>query len=769
MSSCHTHALLMVLPCNTNVDAPYSRGSFRSHWHRATDIMHVCMYVCGGVTTRGSSCFSRSNFSHARRVYPMAAKADGRAAKLMRFDRFRRAVPHLSASALSSVLRRVDDEGVPELFSRNVALEAQDHIMARRTPCGPLLESREIHGCKVQLVNPAAMLWTAVKENGAYAAMLQAALHERPPSLDRPWRFAVYSDEVTPGNVMAPDNLRKVWILYWALLDLSMQSLHSENAWFLLTAKRSSEVAKVPGGISAVMASCLEAFFTDGACDVSTVGVLLEFADGSKVRLFLVMNQMIQDDGAHKLVWGCVGAAGTKFCMLCLNALSHSSGEVDEDNNELLAVDILRRRDLHLASCAQIYEALDRLDAYVAADPTMSDAKLKTHEQHLGFKRNPYGLLHRARLRRHIHPSLQFVHDWMHVMCVQGVINITLYLALKVLNAEGVTWAMVYGFTSLWYLPFGAGGGARNPAEVLKPKRIETYKKAKRIKCQASEIVSLLPLVAIYLATLVLPNAGADTDVAKACRVVITLNAVVELLMTAPRGVVEPSQLLAAVEEFLELYRQAFGTATMVSKFHSMLHFADELDRFKTMLTCWVHERKHRMVRSWCSDIKNTVQFEKGIISNTVCQHLYELAKPDNFVLRLGLLEPWHDAPRALADCVRADIGAAADARVTTARRARFSEWGICATSDCVLVSHARDGSLQAGWVWKHAHVQERAVSLLQLGDNLTKDLVNGVATWRLRDAPEWVATEDIIEAVAFSWDDAVTVRTLMPCQCRDF
>ena len=113
----------------------------------------------------------------------------------------------------------------------------------------------------MEMCNPAAMLYTAVRENGSYSSMLQEALRVRPSTPDEPWRFAVYSDEVTPGNVMAPDNLRRVWIFYWALLALSMQSLYTEDAWYLLCAKRSSEVSKVPGGVSAIMAACLEAFF----------------------------------------------------------------------------------------------------------------------------------------------------------------------------------------------------------------------------------------------------------------------------------------------------------------------------------------------------------------------------------------------------------------------------------------------------------------------------------------------------------------------------
>ena len=261
----------------------------------------------------------------------------------------------------------------------------------------------------------------------------------------------------------------------------------------------------------------------------------------------------------------------------------------------------------------------------------------------------------------------------------------------------------------------------------------------------------------------------------------ISLNAVVELLMAAPRGVVTPEALLAAVEEFLQLYFMCHGAKTMVSKFHSMLHFGDELRTHQLMLTCWVHERKHRMVRSWCSDIKNTIQFERGVISNTVCQHLYELAKPDNFLVSAGLLEPRRSAPRDFARALRKDVVDAGcpladDASVMTARVARFSEWGICATSDCVLVKDCQSGSVQVAWVWKHASVlygpaddDLLTLSLVQFGDLLSHDSEVGFAVWRLRDSPEWCDLLDVVDCVvAFTWEDAKTVRTILPCQFKD-
>jgi DNA-binding HxlR family transcriptional regulator len=50
--------------------------------------------------------------------------ADVRAAKLRRLNGFRRALPHVTASALEAVLNAVESLGVPELHLRANMLEA---------------------------------------------------------------------------------------------------------------------------------------------------------------------------------------------------------------------------------------------------------------------------------------------------------------------------------------------------------------------------------------------------------------------------------------------------------------------------------------------------------------------------------------------------------------------------------------------------------------------------------------------------------------------
>ena len=176
--------------------------------------------------------------------------------KLRRTEAFRRALPHLSAVALASVLARVVDVGVPELRSRENFREARDACAFEDTPYGPLIRTipmRALDGTlsqRLEVVHPLAMLWVAAREGAGFGSLLLHMLHTNAPTITQPWRLALYSDEVVPGNVLSHDNKRKIWAVYWSLIDLSLQALSNEDAWFLLTAKRSSQVNLMVGGMS---------------------------------------------------------------------------------------------------------------------------------------------------------------------------------------------------------------------------------------------------------------------------------------------------------------------------------------------------------------------------------------------------------------------------------------------------------------------------------------------------------------------------------------
>ena len=599
------------------------------------------------------------------------------------------------------------------------------------------------------------MLWHACQVSGSYASMVRAALEAFQPTSQRPWRFAMYADEITPGNVVAPDNLRKIWVLYWALLDLSRESLHREDAWFLLAAKRTSEVKKIEGGISAIFKVCLKLFFTGGANDVSTVGFEIKFTDDGNFRIFLRLDQVVQDDAAHKSVWHCIGASGSRFCICCQNAFAFSVGDVDSDDDEVLSCDLMEVRQLHLATHASVHESLDRLVAYNAAG--MHPIEFRRREQALGFRHQPQGVLQDEQLKAHVRPTEQFVHDWMHVMAVGGVIQKTLFLCVTAFAAAGVSWERIRLYVACWEFP----KGQHSPASVFSEKRVDAYKRAKKLKCQASEAVGLLPVIALFVQLAILPTAR--VGLVGACHTLLALANVLDLLQVSPLGAVDPNMMDSAVEGFLSVFKNTFGTAAMTPKFHSMLHFGAELRRFGMLLTCWVQERKHKMVRAFSNDVVNTKSFERTVMGNVIGAHIFELSKPDNFSVAVGL-QGGRPAHTALLKMVR-ETFQEPDIAVNHGLTMRFSSWGVCSKGDAILVRNG--ASFVAGIVWLCVEAGGIPCILAKLGDVRTHNADAGFAEWQLRNAPEWLEATDVLDTCAFTWVDAHTVRTFLGSRFR--
>ena len=109
---------------------------------------------------------------------------------------------------------------------------------------------------------------------------------------------------------------------------------------------------------------------------------------------------------------------------------------------------------------------------------------------------------------------------------------------------------------------------------------------------QASEGLQILPVMALFVMLVIKPSGR----VAGACAVFLAMHGLLELLIAIPHGYVTEAMLLGAVEDFLKVFRDVYGTQWMHNKFHSLLHLPEELFRCGVLLTCWVHERKHKVV-----------------------------------------------------------------------------------------------------------------------------------------------------------------------------
>ena len=166
--------------------------------------------------------------------------AENRAAKLQKLNHFRRSLPHVSASALASIATAIAEEGAPAgLQNRNELRAARDTICKKTGPYGPILDHASVPGknggmIRIALANPFAMLYAALDKSANMRALFQDRLVVYPCSLERPWSLILYSDEVTPGNVLSTSNKRKLQCVYYSFAELGPAALSHEECWFVL-------------------------------------------------------------------------------------------------------------------------------------------------------------------------------------------------------------------------------------------------------------------------------------------------------------------------------------------------------------------------------------------------------------------------------------------------------------------------------------------------------------------------------------------------------
>ena len=294
-----------------------------------------------------------------------------RAAKLHRIEQLRRQVPHVSASALSAILQATRTDA-PELITRAALREARNNIVDQDSPYGKMfsemtLTTKDGDPVKFDVLNPAAMLYVAFLQCPAWRSLMETTMARHPCDLET-WQLILYCDEVTPGNQLSPDNQRKMWAFYFSFLELGAAVLSQEDAWFCIASLRSKKVALCQAGIAQAFKAIVKLLFVNEACSLQSTGVLFRRPDGTTVRFFCRLGMVLQDGGAHKMVWLMKGDAGTKACLLCRNLYTESSAILDEDGSNLLVAAVMKEDELDFATDEDIRGCVRRLAAHRATD-----------------------------------------------------------------------------------------------------------------------------------------------------------------------------------------------------------------------------------------------------------------------------------------------------------------------------------------------------------------------------------------------------------------
>lgn len=680
-----------------------------------------------------------------------------RSSKLRRLNDFRRSLPHLSAASLSAVLAGVSKEGLPQTFTRAALRAGRNEQTSILTPYGLLhqtvqLDPAEADGSPVslQVAHPLAMLHHAYATCAPFRQLIKRKLAEWPCSAEQPWSLILYSDEVVPGNVLAPMPSRKCQVVYYSFQELGLETLSREDGWFCATVKRSRLVNQVAGGMAQVIGALLKLLFTPGGHHLSETGILLTGGDDPPVRLFAKLKVLIQDGAAHKQTWHCRGDGATVFCSLCLGLVTASSQLQAFDRTGLLCANVIRDSDLTFATSEQMKTAARRiqeLHGRLRADQFVRS------QQASGFTFQPYSLLCDLELDAVIDPASQFMHDWMHGVLNNGVFNTVLHMLVEAFFQHNrFIYDTLVEYLKQWRWPHRLGSTYKIH-EVFDKKRRKGNVEAGYTRCQASEALSIYPVVACFVRCVARP-AGTCTD---QCEAFLALTDVIAMLQSLPHGCTSAAMVRNAVHRFLALLVIGFD-CDIWPKAHWMLHYAAHIEKHKCLYTCFVHERKHRVVRRFGNDTTNQ-NFDHAVLGEVTCHHLARLRSIDTFDVEVGLVGGRPASAKAAAT-MRDIFGTGHN--VELSHTSRHSKWETSSRKDAVILRI--DGNdLSAGEVWAHVAIDGVPMSIICTWTLRTVDYAIGIAEWSLADRAQVFRTEDIWCTCIWTQVREGVVRTLLP------
>ena len=136
---------------------------------------------------------------------------------------------------------------------------------------------------------------------------------------------------------------------------------------------------------------------------------------------------------------------------------------------------------------------------------------------------------------------------------------------------------------------------------------------AKKFKCTASHALSLYAILGVFLTTVAV---GLAPEVLRCYN---ALCDVLDLLVHVNRGLSQDAQMVDdAVHLFLARFVAVFSVDYLTPKFHWLLHFGDHIRHANGLLSCFVHERKHKVAKRYCTAVANTISYEKSVLGEAI-------------------------------------------------------------------------------------------------------------------------------------------------------
>ena len=406
------------------------------------------------------------------------------------------------------------------------------------------------------------------------------------------------------------------------------------------------------------------------------------------------------------------------------------SEEAESSHTYKVYSDITSLSECKLHNRATILETVDNLknDAL-----TLPASKLADHEKEVGWNHTQFNILH-THLRSEVDPSCHNTYDWAHNI-LQGIFQITVYQAVFALSPQ-IKPANLFDFVSGWEWPRRISGKSVTGVDMFNKDRSKSSWASQYWKCQASEALSMHPVLAHYFRSVVLPS-GKHPEVSKA---VITLSTLIHILWSGARYRIHYESVAKATTNFLIAFKAAFGDEPMVWKFHAVLHHSDYFRRYGWSPHTITLERKHKDVLKYGQDQTRGVGM---VLREVVAESLSNFRYGKWLDLSIGLVEPKQPSKRLLA-LLNSEFG---NVEHLISAKARYCEHEVAQVSD--LIAFKGLGDWCVGEVEFFA--SSAGVSYACVVNCVCSRKEGWHSAWSKGSTRQFVDLEDILETLIYS------------------
>ena len=294
-------------------------------------------------------------------------------------------------------------------------------------------------------------------------------------------------------------------------------------------------------------------------------------------------------------------------------------------------------------------------------------------------------------------------------------------------------------------------------ATLFLPCRLEKHRNSGKLNATASEILTLLPVLAQYVRQVYKNHDDVELLAFKA------LNSLVEHVHAGFSGKVTGADIFHLVEDSLQQWKNA-GWAFR-KKNHWLLHFHDRFDQHQCMVSCFAMERKHKFLSKKTTLVQNTKVFEASAMEEVTAGELYMLEQVDTLDNGIQILQPKTPRQKQTMELVSKLFAGLPLQAISTSTQARCQDGNVLA-GDVALFA-AEEGKWACGRVHQHAQCHGQAPMTAVTKFKLL-EVHSHCACWEIVDnAPMMlVPLQNVFTSVTYAEDDK-KITTLIPWRWR--